>query len=85
MTSSRIQSHGRSAHAKPWHVHISQVATSACIPSHANALIILEFKIMLEEGSANVAILKKIIIVNQLLQMKSATKPTNKKGLCVRL
>ena len=37
---------------------------------------------MLEEGSANVVILKKIIIVTQLLQMKSTTKPTNKKGLC---
>ena len=40
---------------------------------------------MLEEGSVNVAILKKIIIVTQLLQMKSATKPTNKKGLRTRL
>jgi len=28
------------------------------IPSHANGLIILEFKIMLEEGSTNVVILK---------------------------
>ena len=35
---------------------------------------------MLKKGSANVAILNKIIIVTQLLQMKSATKPTNKKG-----
>ena len=72
-------------HAKPWHVHIFQVTTSACIPSHANALIILEFKIMLKEGSANVAILNKIIIVTQLLQMKSVTKPTNKKGLRAHL
>ena len=85
MTSSHIQSHGRSTHAKSWHVNISQVTTSACIPGHANALIILEFKIMIEQGSANVVILKKIIIVTQLLQLKSATKPTNEKGFHARL
>ena len=66
MTSSHIQNHGQSAHAKPWYVHISHVVTSACIPSHANALIILEFKIILEEGGANVAILKKIFLVTPL-------------------
>ena len=40
---------------------------------------------MLKEGSVNVAILNKIIIVTQLLQMKFATKPTNKKGLRAHL
>ena len=54
---------------------------NACIPSHANALIIIEFKIMLEDGSANVVILKKFIIVTQFLQLKFTTIPTNKKGL----
>ena len=66
MTSSRIQNHGQSARTKPWHVHISQVVTNACIPSHANALIILEFKIILEEGGINVAILKKIALGTHL-------------------
>ena len=40
---------------------------------------------MLEEGSTNVVILKKIIIVTQLLQLEFATKLTNKKGLPTRL
>ena len=84
MTSSRIQNHGRSVHAKPWHVLISQVVTSACIPSHANALIILEFKIMFEEGSANVVILKQIVLITQLLQREFLSKP-NSRGLGTHL
>ena len=35
---------------------------------------------MLEDGSANVVILKKFIIVTQFLQLKFTTIPTNKKG-----
>ena len=80
MTSSRIQNLGWSAHAKSWHVHISQVMTSACIVSHDNALILLEFEIILEEGSSNVAIIKKIVLVTQFLQLKSVAKPTNKES-----
>ena len=45
----------------------------------------LEFEIILEERSANIAIIKKIVLVSQLLQLKSATKPTNKKSLCAPL
>ena len=85
MTSSLIQSPSRSRHAKPWHVHIFQVVTSACIPSHANAPIVFEFDIVLEEGSTNIAIIKKIVLVIQLLQLKSPTKPTNRKSLCTPL
>ena len=81
MISSCIQNHGWSEHAKPWHVHISQVMTSECILSHDNALILLEFEIIHEEGRSNVAIIKKIVIVTQFLKMKSAAKPTNKESL----
>ena len=55
--------------------------TSVCILSHDNALILLEFEIIREEGSSNVAIIKKIVIVTQFLKMKSAAKPTNKESL----
>ena len=55
--------------------------TSTCILSHDNALILLEFEIIHEEGSSNVAIIKKIFLVTQFLQMKSAAKPTNKESL----
>ncbi|XP_030924696.1 two-component response regulator ARR9-like [Quercus lobata] len=55
--------------------------TSACILSHDNALILIEFEIILEEGSSNVAIIKKIVLVTQFLQLKSAAKPTNKESL----
>ena len=52
--------------------------TSACILSHDNTLILLEFEIILEEGSSNVAIIKKkIVLVTQFLQLKSTDKPTN--------
>ena len=54
--------------------------TSACILSHDNTLILLEFEIILEEGSSNVAIIKKIVLVTQSLQLKSAAKPTNKES-----
>ena len=84
MTSARIQNHGRSVHAKPWHVLISQVVTNTCIPSHANALIILEFKIKFEEGSANVVILKQIVLITQLLQREFLSKP-NSRGLGTHL
>ena len=67
-------------HAKLWHVHISQVMTSACILSYDNALILLEFKIIHEEGSSNVAIIKKVVLVTQFLQLKSTAKPTNKES-----
>ena len=67
-------------HAKPWHVHISQIMTSACSLSHDNALILLEFEITHEEGSSNVAIIKKIVLVTQFLQLKSMAKPTNKES-----
>ena len=76
MMSSHIQNHGLSAHAKPWHVHISQVMTSACILK-----ILLEFEIIHEEGSSNVAIIKKVFLATQFLQLKSAAKPTNKESL----
>ena len=59
--------------------------TSACILSHDNALILLEFEIILEKGSSNVAIIKKIVLVTQFLQMKSAAKPTNKESSRVPL
>ena len=75
MMSSCIQNHGWSMHAKSWHVHISQVMTSACILK-----ILLEFEIIHEEGSSNVAIIKKIVLVTQFLQLKSAAKPTNKES-----
>ena len=55
--------------------------TSECILSHDNALILLEFEIIHEEGRSNVAIIKKIVIVTQFLKMKSAAKPTNKESL----
>ena len=54
--------------------------TSVCILSHDNALILLEFEIIREEGSSNVAIIKKIVLVTQFLQLKSAAKPTNKES-----
>ena len=54
--------------------------TSAYILSHDNALILLEFEIILEEGSSNVAIIKKIVLVTQFLQLKSMAKPTNKES-----
>ena len=54
--------------------------TSTCILSHDNALILLEFEITLEEGSSNVAIIKKIVLVTQFLQLKSTAKPTNKES-----
>ena len=54
--------------------------TSACILSHDNALILLGFKIIHEEGSSNVAIIKKIVLVTQSLQLKSTAKPTNKES-----
>ena len=59
--------------------------TSECILSHDNALILLEFEIIHEEGRSNVAIIKKIVIVTQFLKMKSAAKPTNKESLHVPL
>ena len=55
--------------------------TSACILSHESALILLEFEIIHEEGSSNVAIIKRIVLVTQFLQMKSVAKPTNKENL----
>ena len=79
--SSHIQSHGLSMHIKSWNVHTFEAVKRACIPSHADTFAILEFEIILEEGCANVAILKKIVLFTQLLQLKSSTKPTNKKGL----
>ena len=85
MVSSGIQNHGWSAHAKPWHAHISQIMTSACILSHDNTLILLEFEIIHEEGSSNIAIIKKIVLVTQFLQLKSMAKPTNKESLCAPL
>ena len=54
--------------------------TSACSLSHDNALILLEFEITHEEGSSNVAIIKKIVLVTQFLQLKSMAKPTNKES-----
>ena len=54
--------------------------TSACILSHDNALILLRFEIIHEEGSSNIAIIKKIVLVTQSLQLKSAAKPTNKES-----
>ena len=59
--------------------------TSACILSHENALILLELEIMHEEGSSNVAIINKIVLVTQFLQSKSAAKPTNKESFCAPL
>ena len=54
--------------------------TSTCILSHDNALILLEFEIIHEEGSSNIAIIKKIVLVTQSLQLKSTAKPTNKES-----
>ena len=59
--------------------------TSACILSHDNALILLEFEIIHEEGSSNIVIIKKIVLVTQFLQMKSAAKATNKDSSCAPL
>ena len=59
--------------------------TSACILSHDNALILLKFEIIHEEGSSNVAIIKKIVLVTQFLQLKSVAKPTNKESSCAPL
>ena len=58
---------------------------SACILSHVNTLILLEFEIIHEDGSSNVAVIKKIVLVTQFLQLKSAAKPTNKESLCAAL